>query len=210
MRVRTDEKRREIVDVASKLFEEHGFERTSMSMISERLGGSKATLYGYFKSKEQLLAAVLLYDVTDQADRLMNEFLSSDDLRDGLIKLGVAYMTRRLSSVPIANVRMVANQPADSTLGKEFFERVLEPAWQRLARRFELMMDQGLLKRADPWVAAMHWKGLNEWDMFEKRLLGAIRGPDLVEINRASTLAADAFLQLYGPEKPKQKARAKG
>ena len=150
MRVRTDEKRREIVDVASELFEEHGFERTSMSMISERLGGSKATLYGYFKSKEQLLAAVLLYDVTDQADRLMNEFLSSDDLRDGLIKLGVAYMTRRLSSVPIANVRMVANQPADSTLGKEFFERVLEPAWQRLARRFELMMDQGLLKRADP------------------------------------------------------------
>ena len=59
MRVRTDEKRREIVDVASELFEEHGFERTSMSMISERLGGSKATLYGYFKSKEQLLAAVL-------------------------------------------------------------------------------------------------------------------------------------------------------
>ena len=210
MRVRTDEKRREIVDVASELFEEHGFERTSMSMISERLGGSKATLYGYFKSKEQLLAAVLLYDVTDQADRLMNEFLSSEDLREGLIKLGVAYMTRRLSSVPIANVRMVANQPADSTLGKEFFERVLEPAWQRLARRFELMMDQGLLKRADPWVAAMHWKGLNEWDMFEKRLLGAIRGPDLVVINRASTLAADAFLQLYGPEKPKKKARAKG
>jgi len=210
MRVRTDEKRREIVDVASELFEEHGFERTSMSMISERLGGSKATLYGYFKSKEQLLAAVLLYDVTDQADRLMNELLSSDDLREGLIKLGVAYMTRRLSSVPIANVRMVANQPSDSTLGKEFFERVLEPAWQRLARRFELMMDQGLLKRADPWVAAMHWKGLNEWDMFEKRLLGAIRGPDLVVINRASTLAADAFLQLYGPEKPKKKARAKG
>ena len=209
MRVRTEEKRREIVDVASELFEKHGFERTSMSMISERLGGSKATLYGYFKSKEQLLAAVLLYDVTDQADRLMNEFLSSDDLRDGLIKLGVAYMTRRLSSVPIANVRMVANQPADSTLGKEFFERVLQPAWQRLATRFELMMDKGLLKRADPWVAAMHWKGLNEWDMFEKRLLGAIRGPDPDEINRASTLAADAFLKLYGPEKAAKKAKAK-
>lgn len=198
MRVRTEEKRREIVDAASELFEKHGFERTSMSMISERLGGSKATLYGYFKSKEQLLAAVLLYDVTDQADRLMNEFLSSGSLREGLIKLGVAYMTRRLSSVPIANVRMVANQPAGSTVGKEFYERVLGPAWKRLAARFELMMDEGILKRADPWVAAMHWKGLNEWDMFERRLLGAIQGPDPEEIQRASTLAADAFLQLYG------------
>ena len=75
----------------------------------------------------------------------MNEFLSSRRISaQGLIKLGVAYMTRRLSSVPIANVRMVANQPAGSTLGKEFYESVLGPAWQRLARRFELMMDQGL------------------------------------------------------------------
>jgi AcrR family transcriptional regulator len=200
-RVRTEEKRREIVDVASELFEQHGFERTSMSMIADRLGGSKATLYGYFRSKEQLLAAVLLYDVTEEADRLMNELLSSKDLRDGLIKLGIAYMTRRLSATPIANIRMVATQPAGSTVGKEFFDRVLGPAWQRLARRFGLMMDQGLLKRADPWVAAMHWKGLNEWDMFEKRLLGAIDGPDPELLQKSSALAADAFLKLYGVEK---------
>ncbi|QNP43917.1 TetR/AcrR family transcriptional regulator [Sphingomonas daechungensis] len=200
VRVRTEEKKREIVDVAAELFHEHGFERTSMSMIAERLGGSKATLYGYFQSKEQLLAAVLLYDVTDEADRLMNEFLSSGDLRDGLIKLGIAYMTRRLSPVPIANVRMVATQPADSPVGKEFFERVLGPAWDRLARRFALMMDEGLLKRADPWVVAMHWKGLNEWDMFEKRLLGAIDGPDPELLKKSSTLAAEAFLQLYGTD----------
>jgi AcrR family transcriptional regulator len=209
MRVRTEEKRREIVDVASELFEEHGFERTSMSMISERLGGSKATLYGYFKSKEDLLGAVLVYDVTEQADRLMNEFLSEKDIREGLIKLGTAYMMRRLAATPIANVRMVSNQPAGSTIGKEFYERVLGPAWKRLANRFKLLMDEGILMQADPWVAAMHWKGLNEWDMFEKRLLGAIPGPDPQEIARTSTLAADAFLKLYGPEKPAKKAKAK-
>lgn len=209
MRVRTEEKRREIVDVASSLFEEHGFERTSMSMIAEKLGGSKATLYGYFKSKEQILDAVLIYDVTEQADRLMNEFLSADDLREGLVKLGFAYMMRRLASTPIANVRMVSNQPSGSTVGKVFFEGVLRPAWQRLANRFEMLMDEGMLKRADPWVAAMHWKGLNEWDMFEQRLLGAVDGPDPEKIQRASTLAADAFLQLYGTGKSRERAPAK-
>ena len=105
VRVRTEEKRREIVDVAAELFEKHGFDRTSMSMIAERLGGSKATLYGYFKSKEELLDAVLVYDVTEQAERLMNEFLSQKSLRQGLVQLGIAYMTRRLSNGPIANVR---------------------------------------------------------------------------------------------------------
>jgi hypothetical protein len=54
------------------------------------------------------------------------------------------------------------------------------------------------LKRADPWIAAMHWKGLNEWDMFERRLLQAIPGPDPKVLEKSAALAADAFLQLYG------------
>ena len=198
MRVRTEEKRREIVKAAQELFEEHGYDRTSMSMISERVGGSKATLYGYFKSKEQILQEVLVYDVTEEAERLMNELLSGDDLREGLIALGVAYMMRRLSSTPVANIRMVATQPDGSTIGKKFYEEVLRPAWERLADRFGMMMDDGILKRADPWVAAMHWKGLNEWDMFERRLLQAIPGPDPEVLQRTATLAADAFLVLYG------------
>jgi len=197
VRVRTEEKRREIVQVASDLFHDNGYERTSMSMISEKLGGSKATLYGYFSSKEELLAATLVYDVTEEADRLMNEFLANQNLREGLIQLGTAYLMRRLSSGPIANVRMVSNQPSGSTIGKNFYETVLRPAWQRLADRFEMMMDEGILKRGDPWVTAMHWKGLNEWDFFEKRLLGAMPGPP-DNVMEVAELAADAFLQVYG------------
>ena len=197
-RVRTEEKRQEIVKAAQELFEEHGFDRTSMSMISERVGGSKATLYGYFRSKEEILQAVLVYDVTEEAQRLMNELLANKTLREGLIQLGMAYMTRRLSATPVANIRMVATQPDGSTIGKDFYEKVLRPAWERLATRFEMMMDEGILKRADPWVAAMHWKGLNEWDMFERRLLGAIPGPDPKVLERSTALAADAFLGIYG------------
>lgn len=203
-RVRTEEKRRQIVSVASQLFQELGYERTSMSLISEKLGGSKATLYGYFKSKEELLQAVLVYDVTEEADRLMNEFLSGKNLREGLITLGKAYMHRRLSPGPIANVRIVATQPEGSTIGKDFYERILGPAWRRLANRFKMMMDAGILKKADPWVAAMQWKGMCEWDMFERRLLGAIKEPDPDEIERASIAAADAFLKLYGAEGAEQ------
>lgn len=200
MRVRTEEKRNEIIRIAGELFDTQGFERTSMSQISERLGGSKATLYGYFPSKQELLFAVLDFDVSTEADRLMGEFLSSDDLRDGLTKMGIAYLMRRLSTTPISNVRIVSTQPEGSNVGPEFYANVLRPAWMRLAKRFESMMKEGRLRKADPWVAAMHWKGLNEWDMFEKRLMGAITEPDPKEIKRASELAADAFLRLYGSE----------
>lgn len=200
MRVRTEGKRREIVDVAARLFEELGYDRTSMSLISQQVGGSKATLYGYFKSKEELLLAVLDYDVSEQADKLMQGFLNAPDLREGLTFLGIAYMSRRLSPRPISNVRIVSAQPEDSGIGKIFYDTVLGPAWQRLADRFQLLMDEGRLKRADPWIAAMQWKGLVEGDMFDRRLLGAIRKGDPDEIRRHAAAGAEAFLTLYGPE----------
>jgi AcrR family transcriptional regulator len=188
------------VRIASELFDELGYDRCSMATISERVGGSKATLYGYFDSKEELLRAVLQCQVASEFDRIRDEFHEESDLRQGLIKLGMAYHRKRLSSLPVANIRCIANQPPCSTMGKEFYEGAIRPAFEKMARKFGELMDLGRLKRADPWVALMHWKGLNDWDLFERRLLGAISGPEDVDIKKVATLAADAFLKLYGPD----------
>ena len=199
-RVRTEEKRSEIVRIASEAFDELGYDRCSMAAISERLGGSKATLYGYFCSKEELLRAVLDCQVASEFEQVMHELLDEPDLRAGLIRLGIAYHKKRLSSLPVANIRCIVNQPPCSSMGKEFYANVLRPAFESGARQMKELMDRGRLKRADPWVVLMHWKGLNDWDLFERRLIGAIRGPEDVDIKRVATLAADAFLKLYGPE----------
>jgi len=196
MRVRTEEKRREIIRIAAKLFEELGYERTSMSTIAARMGGSKATLYSYFPSKEELLRAVLDHDVSEEANRLMHEFLAEKDLRSGLIRLGISYLSRHHARA--ASIRTVANQP----IAAEFYRNVLRPAWQRLADRFAEMMKEGRLKFADPWTTAMHWKGLNEWDLLEKHLLSAAATAEPNQIVSAATAAADAFLKVYaaGPD----------
>ena len=191
MRMRTEEKKQQIIRIASEMFEDVGYERTSMSAIAARVGGSKATLYGYFASKEDLLRQVLDQDVNEEADRLMGEFLAEKDLRSGLIRLGIGFLTGQPSRT--ASIRTVANQP----IAQEFYEGVLRPAWQRLADRFATMMKEGRLKFADPWITAMHWKGLNEWDMLEKHLLCAKVSANPNDIVTAATAAADAFLQLY-------------
>jgi len=198
MRVRTDDKRNEIVDVASALFQEHGFERTSMSLISQRLGGSKATLYGYFRSKEELFLATINFNLSANAEILTRALLSARTLREGLVALGSNYLVLRLGPQPVSNFRIVSTQPAETGIGQMFYHHLLRPAWQRLADRFEMMMDEGKLRRADPWMAAMHWKGLVEGDLVERRLLGAMDEPDPKEIERTATAAADFFLQVYG------------
>ena len=66
MRVKTEGRRQVIIDAALEVFKEVGYERASMAEISARAGGSKATLYNYFKSKEELFSAAMLEAVVEQ------------------------------------------------------------------------------------------------------------------------------------------------
>jgi AcrR family transcriptional regulator len=198
VRVRTEDKRQAIIEIAAQLFEELGYDRTSMSLISQRVGGSKATLYGYFKSKEELLLACLYVDITANSERLLNTMVRARNLRDGLIALGVAYLDRRLDRRPISNVRIVATQPEELGIGKEFYAKILRPAWEIFADRLARLMEAGILRRADPWTVAMQWKGLLETDMLDRRLMGAISKGDPKEIQAAAVQAADIILQVYG------------
>jgi AcrR family transcriptional regulator len=161
---------------------------------------SNSTLYGYFPSKEDLLRAVIKCEVASEFDRILHELHEDTDLRTWLIELGVAYHKKRLSSLPVANIRSIVNQPPGSTMGKEFYETIIRPAFENVANQMALLIDQGRLKRGDPWTMLMHWKGLNDQDLFERRLIGAISGPEDVDIEKVATLAADAFLKLYGAE----------
>jgi AcrR family transcriptional regulator len=51
--------RDQIVDVADQLFYEQGFEHTSFSQIAEAVGISRGNFYYHFKSKDEILDAVI-------------------------------------------------------------------------------------------------------------------------------------------------------
>jgi len=57
---KSDIKRQAILDTAYGLFRAHGFAKTSMAEVTARVGGSKATLYSYFPSKEELFAECMM------------------------------------------------------------------------------------------------------------------------------------------------------
>ncbi|MBL4892408.1 MAG: TetR/AcrR family transcriptional regulator [Rhizobiaceae bacterium] len=54
-----DEKRAAILKIAAKSFAESGFDRASMSQIARQCGISKASIYHYYTSKDELLFEVL-------------------------------------------------------------------------------------------------------------------------------------------------------
>jgi len=58
-----ERKRREIIDVAEKLFFKEGFKETSMDAIAKKAEYSKRTIYKYFGSKEEVYSAIALRGV---------------------------------------------------------------------------------------------------------------------------------------------------
>ena len=58
-RIGKDDRKSQILEIALEMFLKEGFAAVSMSSIAARVGGSKATLYNYFASKEELFAATV-------------------------------------------------------------------------------------------------------------------------------------------------------
>src|SRR5262245_7942439 len=58
-RLASDERRRLLVERATALFGEHGYEELSMARIAREAGISKPLLYHYFPSKRALFEAAL-------------------------------------------------------------------------------------------------------------------------------------------------------
>ncbi|MFL1675886.1 TetR/AcrR family transcriptional regulator [Paenibacillus dendritiformis] len=54
-----EERRNEILDAADELFEEKGFDGTSTNDILEKVGIARGTLYHHFKSKEDIMDALI-------------------------------------------------------------------------------------------------------------------------------------------------------
>lgn len=54
-----DERKNEIIDTAAKLFVTKGYEQCSVNDILNTIGIAKGTFYHYFKSKEDVLDAVI-------------------------------------------------------------------------------------------------------------------------------------------------------
>src|SRR5512133_1231224 len=51
--------RKRMLEAAYELFYRHGYARVSVDQIGDRAGVTKRTLYDHFRSKDELLAAVL-------------------------------------------------------------------------------------------------------------------------------------------------------
>jgi len=200
---RSDAKRRAILDVASEVFLAQGYAATSMSEIAARLGGSKGTLYNYFRSKEELFSAFITDTCQGPAMAIFDHLPASGagkPIRENLTSLGVAFLGFILSPKLIAINRVVVGETGRfPELGRMFFDAGPGRGEARFAHLVERAMDAGELRPEDPVRAGRCLKDLILSDYHHRQLWGVLGEITPARIEAHVAYVVDAFLRAFAP-----------
>jgi TetR/AcrR family transcriptional repressor of mexJK operon len=194
-------KRRQIVDAATDLFLAQGFGAVSMDGVARAAGVSKATLYAYFASKDELF-------VTIQRERGVSNKLDDSlfpeevpDLRAALHSLGLRVLRFMLQERTIAIHRMVISEvPRSPALGRTFYANGPEKFFTYCRPWLAMLQTRGLLRPCSIDVATEHLLALLRSSLFLRATLGVPPAPTEADIERYVANAVDTWMRAFCAE----------
>lgn len=142
----------ELLDAALKLFIEKGFAETRVEEVAIEAGVSKGTVYLYFKSKEEILYAIVRRAVTPIADhalKMIGDFDGDPRIAMTMVAkmVGTKLADPDFTAVPRLIIREVQGFPGLAEMyRREVLDRMI-PVVEALIQRG---IDQGYLRPVDP------------------------------------------------------------
>jgi AcrR family transcriptional regulator len=156
-----DIRRSHILKVARDAFIEEGFAATSMSTIAARVGGSKATLYKYFPSKEQLFEDMMAESCAAVLEALLKPELPHDDVRALLRACGSRFLSALFTPDALSIIRLIyAEGVRFPEVARTFFENGPDFVSQELAKHLTQLARRGLIRCADPLLTTQQFLGM--------------------------------------------------
>lgn len=162
----------QILPAARDLFLDKGFEVVTMDMVSVQAGVSKATLYVYFPSKEDLFAAAIEEETKRINEEISGPFESlwesEEDIEVVLRKIARTLVEMFLSERTIALQRAIYGAlPRFRDVGQIVFGAGPSDLTERFAKFFATANEKGRLAIPDPMMAAKQFMSLarGEFDL---------------------------------------------
>lgn len=198
------EGRQRIVRVAFPLFVAHGFQAVSMQDVADAAGIHKATLYHYFRDKEDLFSAVVETGLLASRDETAAEIARGGTPAEQLTRVAVRLFAQSESDVG----RFMTD--AYERLSPERRARVFsEPVmpWGLLERIVAGAIERGDLPPIDPRFAVTTFFGM-VWGQTLARRLAWQNGP--LDASLASALVRVLFAGLQDAPLTKPAPRPAG
>lgn len=174
-----------------------------MSSIAAKLGGSKATLWAYFRTKEDLFGAVI-DDLVDRYGDAINQPIRIEDKPEQTLRSLAADFMGTLLQPDIVSLQRLVTGEAERfpELGKLFYQRGPQRALEHLRDLFSELMRQGFLIQLDPMVAARHFVALCQSGGFQLAMWGLEATPSSHSLNKDIDAAIRTFLRGFAVKLP--------
>ena len=193
-----DKRRDAIIEVARELFFEEGYAAASMSSIAARLGGSKGTLYNYFRSKEELFEAQVRKDCERFAEDAFGQLSADLPIEQVLTSLGEQYLTHLYSGWAVRTYRVVVAEAVRSPqLARIFYEAGPAVGLRRLADYLEEARARGLIAIEDCTLGAGEFLTLCRGHQHFIYALNLEPAPSPEQIREQTRHAVALFMKSY-------------
>jgi len=186
MRERT---RNDILDAALEVFQQEGFEQTTMEQVATQAGFSTGALYNYFENKQDIFNHAtkrVFNELVAQFDDVLGRTMRFEDGLEMLIEMSVGFAEQAASAKYSFMISPGARQAwADDELHEFTMGRYME-----LLARVQMIMEMGIRENAlrdqDPQYAAHAFMGLishfiQGWVMFSKHVDDAPSAREFLE-----------------------------
>jgi AcrR family transcriptional regulator len=194
------QRREAILDVAREVFSAEGYAAASMSHIASRLGGSKGTLYNYFRSKEELFEAHVQERCDCHVSAAFAQSTEGSDPLTVLTGLGERLLTALLTEDAVAFYSLIVSEAQrNPAVGQVFYESGPRNGTRRVADFLEKATAAGQIIAEDFIQAAEDYLSLLHGSLHFKRILNVVPNPSPDLIRAEARHVAEVFMRAYGP-----------
>jgi len=203
------DRREQILDVATGLFAQQGFQGTTTKLIAEKSGVTEALIFRHFPGKEELYWAVIERKIDRAAplERLLENLESGGDDLDILSRVAFEILERRAKDQTLSRL-LLFSVLEKHELSERFFRNYISNYFEVLARFVRQGVSAGRFRKVDPLLAARGFIGMVVYHSWIQELFGGkeVQNFDLQVVSR--TLAR-IWLEGVQLEKKSPRARRK-
>ena len=166
-----EEMRKLILDGAQKLFLANGFEKVSIRNIADEIEYSPATIYLYYKDKNELLFALHQRGFAQMVQEFQPLLLLNDPF-EKLVEMGRSYIRFAVENPELFDLMFIMTAPMDKLDKEDWVEG--DQAFGLLMQVVQECMDTGVFQKHDVQATAMMiWSGIHGYTaLFLRKRLG--------------------------------------
>jgi AcrR family transcriptional regulator len=191
--MRSEDRRRQIVEVALELFSQKGFNGATTKEIADRAGISPAILFRHFPSKEAIYSAILDHKLRQAAERIRGRLQDAAGRKDDRAYFGaLAFDMLELYSKDRALIRLLLFSALEGhELSKMYYKTISRQVRDHLRAYIKQRIADGAFRQLDPLASSRVFLGM----IMHHAQVGALYPYDDVKISNRQM--ADYFVEVF-------------